>query len=183
MLTPKSHQQRVKLPCARISPAHRSRTGLRVHSIKACITQQLQPGKLCTGPFIAARWTLVLLNMFRSSWSDFYTLAMEPLLTDVATDPELVSGIRSTATSTKGVTMFLVILVIKRFLLVLGRWWSRFCRLCLSHLLLKNRTPGTVNSWLHIFKNTCERRQRGIQTLLHLFHLKFKNISNILNSG
>lgn len=39
---------------------------------------------------VAAGWTLVLLNMLSPSWCNLYTLAMEPLLTDVTANPEFI---------------------------------------------------------------------------------------------
>jgi hypothetical protein len=76
---------------------------------------------------------------------------MEPLLTDITADPELISGIRPWATSTEGVPMFLLVLIIQGVFLILRRWWCRLCRLCLSHLLLKDNRikTSTINISLH----------------------------------
>ena len=59
---------------------------------------------------------------------------MEPLLANITANPELIRGIRPSTTSTKGVAVFLV-LIIKSILLILERW-SKLCRFCLSHLML-----------------------------------------------
>lgn len=45
------------------------------------------------GSLVAARWAFVLLNMLRSCWGDLHTLAVEPLLTDIAANPKFIGCI------------------------------------------------------------------------------------------
>jgi hypothetical protein len=47
--------------------------------------------------------------------------------------------------------MFLLVLIIQGVFLILRRWWCRLCRLCLSHLLLKDNRikTSTINISLH----------------------------------
>jgi hypothetical protein len=72
---------------------------------------------------------------------------MEPLLANIAANPELVGGIRPSATSTEGVAVFLLVLVIKSILFSLGRWWNRLRRFRLVHLLMDSINMRTI---LHV---------------------------------
>jgi hypothetical protein len=77
---------------------------------------------LCAYPFVAARGTLVLLYVLSSCWCDFHTLAMKPLLTNVTPYPKLISSVVPSTASTVGVTMLLLILIIKSvFIILRGR--------------------------------------------------------------
>lgn len=60
----------------------------------------------------AAVRALVVLYVLRFGRGDPHTLAVEPPLTYVAADPELVRIVKAAAASTKGFRVFLVFLVI-----------------------------------------------------------------------
>lgn len=142
---------------------------------------KLWPDKLRTGPFVAARWTFVLLNVFCSCWCDFYTLAMEPFLADIATNPELIRGIRPSATSTKGVTVFLLVFIVKSILLNLGRWWSRLCRLCLSHLLMNSNMRRTIMTFGFrlLQKKSSLQKSTDLQTHYEMARQQFVNTHHL----
>eukprot|EP01018_Ginkgo_biloba_P005355 Gb_11612 [translate_table: standard] len=73
-----------------------------------------------SGPFVTARWTFVLLDVFCSSRCNLHAFAMEPFLTNVTTDPKLIRSIIFTTGSTECITMLLLILFIKSIILFLG---------------------------------------------------------------
>jgi len=60
----------------------------------------------------AAVRALVVLYVLRFGRGDAHTLAVEPPLTYVAADPELVRVVKAATASTKGFRVFLVFLVI-----------------------------------------------------------------------
>jgi hypothetical protein len=62
------------------------------------ISQDSSPASLAATATIGA---LVLLYVFRLGWSDLDALAMEPFLTQVAADPELLLSIVFTACTTR----------------------------------------------------------------------------------
>ena len=61
---------------------------------------------------VAARWALVLLDVLGPGWSDLHTLAVEPPLTHITADPELVGSIVLSARTTQGIPVFVLIFLI-----------------------------------------------------------------------
>lgn len=78
---------------------------------------------LRAGSLVAARRAFVLLDVLSPSWSDLNALSMEPSLTYVATNPELIWCIVFTTCSTQRVPMlvFLLLLFVQALILVLYR--------------------------------------------------------------
>ncbi|KAK2425138.1 PHD finger protein [Trifolium repens] len=68
--------------------------------------------------------------MFCACRSDLHAFAMEPLLTYVAANPELISTIAITASPAHGFSMFIIFMLFQSFLLI---FWQQ-CRLWLSAL-------------------------------------------------
>lgn len=79
-------------------------------------------GLLHTCPFIAAGWTLVLLYVLSSCWSNLHTLSMIPLLTYVTTDPKFISCVTASTATTKGIPMFFIFIL---QIILLLFWWRR----------------------------------------------------------
>ncbi len=121
---------------------------------KTCFCDKLklqtsQPDTLCASPFIAARGTLVLLYVFSSCRCDFHTLPMKPLFTNVTPYPKLISSIVPSTASTVGITMLLLILIIKIvfFILRRGRWLWEFGLLFRRMLLNLHTTTLDFRRW------------------------------------
>jgi hypothetical protein len=56
--------------------------------------------------------------MLSTSRSDLHTFSMEPLLADVAANPELISPVTITTSPASGFALFIIILLFQFFLLI-----------------------------------------------------------------
>ena len=104
-------------------------------------------GLLHTCPFIAAGWTLVLLYVLSSCWSNLHTFSMIPLFTNVTTNPEFISCITAPTTATEGISMFFLFILKGIILFLWGKrhrlWWFD---LVLLRCTLLQASPKLHNS-------------------------------------
>ena len=86
----------------------------------------------------AAVRALVVLYVLRFSWGYPHALAMEPPLTDVAADPELIRVVYAAAASTKGfVVFFLSVIIIVIVIFFSSNWPGVLCFNVVFSLLKK----------------------------------------------
>lgn len=80
--------------------------------------------KVLLPAFLGAIRALVLLYLIRFRWSHLHALAVEPPLTNVACNPELIWVVDTTATAAEGFTVFFVVPIP-----IFNSCWSRVLHL------------------------------------------------------
>lgn len=116
-------------------------------SVSTSSASSLQLSLLHTCPFIAAGWTLVLLYVLSSCWSNLHTFSMIPLFTNVTTNPEFISCVTAPTTATEGISMFFLFILEGIILFLWGKrhrlWWFD---LVLLRCTLLQASPKLHNS-------------------------------------